>query len=243
MWPFKKKQEPIVESPKPRRYKDLGKYKIELNFKTLMTYEQLSGKSFLAIENEEDLLKLYYCALMVNNEEFKNLTFKTFEYMAVDEVTMRWMGNEYKKITKYLAQFQHESDNKENSNGSDEPFKITDAIATLIVRMKIDAHYVLYEMQLWEMEKYFKAYQGQIEEHYEEERMWTYLTIMPHIDTKKCKSPEKMMPLPWEKGKKKSKAEKQMERDKVAIKANIGMSIDDLLGRNKKKEENKDNEE
>ena len=32
----------------------------------------------------------------------------------------------------------------------------------------------------------------------ESERLWTFLTIMPHIDTKKINTPAKLYPFPWD---------------------------------------------
>lgn len=37
------------------------------------------------------------------------------------------------------------------------------------------------------------------------------MNISPHIDTKKCKSPEQLLPFPWEKAAKQKKFDKEVD--------------------------------
>jgi hypothetical protein len=52
-----------------------------------------------------------------------------------------------------------------------------------------------------------------------EKRFWTYMQILPHIDGKKIKSPEKLLPFPWEKEQQKQESIRFMEDNRDAIKA------------------------
>ena len=83
----------------------------------------------------------------------------------------------------------------------------------------------MYEMELWEIEPFFKWTEESQKDKWERERLWTYLNIMPHIDSKKCKSPDKLFPFPWEKEEHKKKAEQELKNNEYAIKNMIGKSI------------------
>ena len=63
----------------------------------------------------------------------------------------------------------------------------------------LDAHFVLYEMKLFEIGDYLKAIDEHKKEQMERDRLWTFYTILPHVDHKKLKKPQDLMPFPWEK--------------------------------------------
>ena len=42
----------------------------------------------------------------------------------------------------------------------------------------------------------------------EEQRLWTFISILPHVDSKKLKTPADLYPFPWE------LKEKEIEREK-----------------------------
>ena len=51
------------------------------------------------------------------------------------------------------------------------------------------------------------------------------IKVLPHIDSKKCKSPEALVPFEWEKEARKKKAEQELKNNEYAIKNMIGKSI------------------
>ena len=102
---------------------------------------------------------------------------------------------------------------------------ITDYATSLIIDYGVDAHYVMYEMKLWEIPLFFEAVSTKMMRDMEQKRFWTYLNIMPHIDTKKCKSPEALLPFKWEKGKRQERAEQNLKNNLYAVKHTIGKSI------------------
>ena len=57
----------------------------------------------------------------------------------------------------------------------------------------------MYEMELWEIQPYLNAADIQRKAELVEKRFWTYLTIAPHIDGKKIRKPEDLVPFEWEK--------------------------------------------
>ena len=47
--------------------KDYQDFKLKINMKTILLYEEMSGKSFYEVGGE-DIMLLIYCALVVNND-------------------------------------------------------------------------------------------------------------------------------------------------------------------------------
>lgn len=204
MW-FKKKKK--VES-KP----DFSQYKIKINGKVMCTYEAMTGKSFLKIETEEDIFKLFYCSLVISNPEFSTLTYDVFLFLIQDEDVTKWLVEEYQKISAFLSQFKERSEDEEGEAGKKETkvFFMTEAISGLIVRMGLDPHYVMFEMDEWEISKYYEMMQQMDRDRLSEERLWTYLQVLPHVG-KKLGGPEKLLPFPWEKDEREAKANKGLK--------------------------------
>lgn len=205
----------------------MDKRELEFNFKAIMMFEKLSGESYFEI-SEENYIYLLYAMYMVKHP---------YMYMTINDFA-NIMGNN-KKITKkimeefseymnYIKQYMIKTP---TDNGNDKPQSekstttLTDIAFYLITNCGVDSHYVMYEMELWEIEPYMKYAEKNKKEELEMNRLWTYLNISPHIDTKKCKSPDKLISFPWEKEEKKIKTNKELENNRFAIQNMIGKSI------------------
>lgn len=210
---------------------DFSKYKFRLNIKACCLYEQLTGKNFLKLGPDDDALMLVYCCLVVNNPELI-MTYKVFQTLMADKKVSRWITREYNRISEFNLQIkQTELPEKEEKKKEDieiEEIKMTDVASSLIVRHGIDPHYVMYDMELWEIQPYLNAADIKRKNELITQRFWTYLTIAPQINTKKVKSPEDLVPFEWEE-KKEDKIKKKLEADTPA-------AVAFLLGNNKKKE-------
>jgi len=168
------------------------KFNISLNIKSIIRTEQFLKKPFGEIDytDESDLKAMLYCVVLCNNniqstyEEFLNLNEKLFAEMI----------KEFEKNSKILAQFQSES---KSNNDNVKPSFLGDLAAMLILE-GIDANYVLNEMQLSDLTMYIEAYERKKKEQMESSRLWTYFSILPHVDGKKLKSPVDLYPFPWE---------------------------------------------
>ena len=209
---------------------DFSKYKIKLNIKSCCLYEQITGKNFLKLSAEEDILALVYCSLVVNNPNLM-MTYKVFKTLITDKKVSKWIGTEYERISEFNAQIrvkeQTKPENIKKENDEQDELSMTDIASALIVRHGVDAHYVMYEMELWEIQPYFNAADIQRKSELITQRFWTYLTIAPNINTKKVKSPEELVPFEWEE-KKEEKIKKKLEKDTPA-------AVAFLLGNNRKK--------
>ena len=210
---FRKKKE------KQEKKTDFSGYKIKINGKVMCAYEALTGKPFIKIETEDEIKHLFYCSLVANNEEFSTLEYEVFEYLISDQEVMDWIANEYIKIGKFLSQFKvdigddEEDENEKGAKKEEMVFYMLDAISGLIVRMGIDPRYVMYDMEEWEITYYYRMMREIDRERLTEERLWTYLQVLPHVG-KKIGDPEKMLPFPWENRKK--RVEKELEKNSAA---------------------------
>ena len=108
----------------------------------------------------------------------------------------------------YLDQFKEEVSDKE------EKAPYMGDLAALLITFGLDAHFVLYEMKLFEIGDYLKAIDEHKKEQMERDRLWTFYTVMPHVDLKKIKSPQDLMPFPWEREQLEKDALEQLEKDK-----------------------------
>lgn len=216
---FKRKKKDKVIPQK----KDFQDFNITLNMKTLMLYEDMSGKSFYNLDLE-DFELLIYCSLVVNNEQ--KLTYSQFKLVMKNPEIAKTLYLKCQKEMDFMAQF-----NKASKTYAEEPTgemgKISEIISVLIINYHMDASYVMEKLRLWELSTLVKAMEDKTKADMVEKRFWTYMQILPHIDGKKCKSPEKLLPFPWEKDTERQNSLKFMEDNKDAIKAFFNKNKED----------------
>lgn len=210
--------------------KDYQEFKLKLNMKTILLYEEMSGKSFYDVGGE-DVMLLIYCALVVNND--LTITKAHFDTIMKNEKIARELMSKCQSELDFMQQFtpKMETQGIENIETNDLlDNKVSTIINMLILQHNLDIHYVMYEMRLWEIAPLVKTISEKVKSDMVEKRFWTYMTICPHIDNKKVKGPESLLPFPWEKENKKKDAIKFMDENKQGI-----MSF---FNKNKKEENN-----
>lgn len=179
---------------------DFTKYKFDINIKSCIAYEQITGKSFFKISTPEDYIVLAYCSFVENNDV--KITLGAFKVFLEDEEVSKWLQQQMDKIGRFNAQFNNnnkiDDENKEESK-KDNDIKITDIATSLIIQYNIDIKYVMNELDIWMIYHLFQTAENIKKNDLIEKRLWTYLTILPHIDSKKCKSPQEFYPFEWEK--------------------------------------------
>ena len=195
---------------------DFSKYKVEINIKTMCAYENMTGKPFVKIETEDEIKHLFYCSLIINNPEFSTMSYDVFEILIDDETVINWLTDKYLKISDCLSQFKGIARDSEEEDGekTDVEFYMSEAAAGLIVKMGIDPHYVMYDMDQWEMTEYYDMMRHMERDRLTEERLWTYLQVLPHVG-RKLGSPEKLLPFPWDHESNK-KIQKELENNTAA---------------------------
>lgn len=199
---------------------DFSQYKLRLNIKACCLYEQITGNNFLKMSTVDDMLELVYCCLVTNNPSLL-MTYKVFQTLVKDKKVSNWINKEYGRLSEFSAQIKSSIKTDEKVEEDDEEAEdveevtMTDVAAALIVRHGVDAHYVMYDMDLWEIEPFMNAADVQRKSDLITQRFWTYLTIAPNIDTKKVKSPEDLVPFEWEK--RDEEAKKKLEEITPAV--------------------------
>jgi hypothetical protein len=88
---------------------------------------------------------------------------------------------------------------------------IKDIAAILVVNAGLDINFVMNEMSINDISLYMEAYNNSVKQQMESSRLWTYLTLLPNLDSK-VNSPVKLYPFPWE-------LEAQVEQDKTELKS------------------------
>ena len=181
-------------------------FNLKLNIKSIINYERLTGKPFSTFTgNEEDVLPLLYC-MLVSNNDFKRTYQETVEFLFTDEKFVEEINSRLQQIFLFESQFfnkeevdekspsQNNTQNKEESN----KVYIYQLVPILVMDCNLDINYVLNEMHYSEIDSYIKYRDDKNKNRLEEKRLFTYLTIMPHINAKKL-SVNELLPFSWEK--------------------------------------------
>ncbi|WP_416803244.1 hypothetical protein [Bacteroides reticulotermitis] len=146
-------------------------------------------------ENKDDIDALMYTTMA---DEAGQYTFDAFRHILSNEKFTSKIIAALENQTKVLNQFQAKVDPEQNKPDDWEPGLISDLLATLILS-GLDATYVLEEMSLADLPLYIRAYENRKKEDMENSRLWTYFTMLPHIDAKKLKNGAKdLITFPWE---------------------------------------------
>ncbi|MEG1685815.1 MAG: hypothetical protein RR319_07725 [Bacteroides sp.] len=188
------------------------KYNISLSIKSIIRAEQLLGKPFQEIDyaNKEELTALLYCMVISNNAVM--MTYEEFLQISNNDNQLKTMMLEFDKYNKIMNQFK--ANVKDNECDEDEEILyVKDVFATLIIEAGLDANFVLNEMPIIDLPIYITAYERKKKEQIENDRLWTYLTILPHVDQKVLKSAQDLYPLPWEIEERTKEAERDIKED------------------------------
>jgi hypothetical protein len=163
---------------------------MKLNLQTIRIAEQLLGKPFGEFEltSEKDADMLVYSLLVASSDE--NFSYSTYKHLS-DKVKAKAL----KQLTSDFSFLQQFS--KEETETKSKPVYMGEVAATLIME-GMDARYVLYEMGVFELKDYLAALDTKIKNKFENSRLWTFYTILPHVDAKKLKSPKDLFLFPWE---------------------------------------------
>lgn len=172
-----------------------GNMNVKINLQAIRTAETILAKPFsdFDLSDDETLKVLMYGAVSENNDE--TFTLKTFEYVLESEKVRKEIFAKFAKEMDYIMQFAKEEDSKEED---DNKSMYMGELAAFLIQSGMSAEFVLYKMRLFEIPDYVKAIEDKRKEHMEQNRFWSYLGILPHVDGKKLTSPDKLVTFPWE---------------------------------------------
>lgn len=168
-----------------------------MKIKTIIRWEQLLGKAFSLIDmdNEEEMVALLYCRAICEKGvrcSLRVYTSTTTNY-ALFSTQIESLKDELSIMNQFIASNVGDSNNEDSDN-----VRISDIVPMLIMA-GLNAHYAMNEMELYDIPMYLSAYENKRRELMEDRRLWTYLTILPHIDASKMTNGAKdLITFPWE---------------------------------------------
>lgn len=171
---------------------------------SFVRWEQLTGRSFQQInfDDADDLHRLLYCAYMIDKP--RQTTFDTFAKALLSNKRLYKSAisvlSHYNTVAAQFAAFIPQAPPSIDPGADVEPSPVMlgEVVARLIISGGLDAHYVMREMTIEDMLRYVKALDDKQRQESEAARLWTYLSILPHVDGKKINSPKKLILFPWE---------------------------------------------
>lgn len=202
---------------------------MRLRINAIIRWEQLRKKSFslMNYSDKDDMDALLYTATICNNNGMM-YTFDIFRRTLSNEKLIKEMISKLERETAMLIQFQKKQEKADIGSTDDSPGTIADIVSTLIMS-GLDAHYALYEMELCDLPLYIEAYEKKRREDMESARMWTYLTILPHIDARKMKNGARdLIIFPWEEEEMKKDAERVMRENEDNLKKFLAGELFDI---------------
>ena len=166
-----------------------------ITVRDLLRYERLLGRSIFA--EEPDGATLIYCTTpeaytRYTLEEWSRTTLGASAFMAEEA---RELARELSALQQYS---QQPTDSQEPRANSQEPRTLTDVVTELLTESVVPADYLLERAELWELTIYIEATQRKRQQRLERERLWTYMGLLPHIDSKQIKRPEDLLPFAWD---------------------------------------------
>ena len=197
-------------------------YTLKLNIKSIVLYERLTNESFSLFKPDvERVIPLLYCMLVANND-FTSTYEDAVEFLFSDEKFLSDLTKKLEYLLKFQSQFsttnfyQEEIEKFKEEIKKDKPEKpvfVSQLIPILVSDCGLSIEYVMNDMHYSEIDLYIHYKDERYKAEMEDKRFWTYLSMLPHIDSKKCKI-ENLIEFPWEKDKKKKEGLKAIERDR-----------------------------
>lgn len=167
-----------------------------ITVRDLLRYERLLGRSIFA--DEPDGATLIYCT---TPEAYTRYTLE--EWSRTTLGASAFMAEEAKELARELSALQQYSKVEEEANSqeptdSQQPRTLTDVVTELLTESVVPADYLLERAELWELTIYIDATQRKRQQRLERERLWSYMGLLPHIDSKQIKRPEDLIPFAWD---------------------------------------------
>jgi hypothetical protein len=167
-----------------------------ITVRDLLRYERLLGRSIFA--DEPDGATLIYCT---TPEAYTRYTLE--EWSRTTLGASAFMAKEAQALARELASLQQYSgldsrDERLEVSEEAEVRTLTDVVTELLTESVVPADYLLERAELWELTIYIDATQRKRQQRLERERLWTYMGLLPHIDSKQIKRPEDLLPFAWD---------------------------------------------
>ena len=117
-----------------------------------------------------------------------------------------------------MAQFQRDIQAQSTDGTDGATPKMSEVAARLIITGGMDASFVLNELPVEDIGFYVKELGEKIKHEEESRRLWTYLSMIPHLSKEamrgKMRSPQTFHPFPWEAEELAEQSRRNIEKNK-----------------------------
>ena len=152
----------------------------------------------MSILDEEDAVTLLYC-LQRCEEDGSVLPLDVWKQVLESESVK---GELYARLERTLEAMiplslpEGTAPTEETDEDTSPDF--TSIAGMLVVEGGLSPSYVMDTMELWELPAFLDALDRKKREALEHQRLFTWMTMMPHLSSDSVGSPEELLPFPWE---------------------------------------------
>lgn len=191
--------------------------KSKLDIAAVVRWEQMTGRSFLHMDfsSEDDMRRLLYCATVASTAEPH--TFEVFEQTLQSKKVVAAAIRSLTSYSAFTAQFARKGVVERNSSDMSQDVTIGAIAAKLIVTAGMDARFVMHEMLVEDIPLYIEALNDKLRHEEESRRLWTFYAVLPHVNGKKLRNPQKLHVFPWEADETARRAQEEMVRNEQEL--------------------------
>lgn len=176
----------------------------QLTLRAVLLFEKLTARSFssLSILDEEDAVTLLYC-LQRCEEGGSVLPFEVWKQVLESEAVKSELYARLERTLEAMIPLslpEGTAPTEETDEATSPDF--TSIAGMLVVDGGLSPSYVMDTMELWEIPAFLDALDRKKKEHLEHQRLFTWMTMMPHLSSDSVGSPEELLPFPWEQAEK-----------------------------------------
>ena len=174
----------------------------KLTLRAVLLFEKLTARSFssLSILDEADAVTLLYC-LQRCEEGGSVLPLDVWKQVLESESVKSGLYARLERTLEAMIPLSFTSSegatSAEVEDNGDAP-DFTSIAGMLVVDGGLSPSYVMDTMELWEIPAFLDALDRKKKEHLEHQRLFTWMTMMPHLSSDSVGSPEELLPFPWE---------------------------------------------
>ena len=183
---------------------------LRLSLRAVCLYEQITARSFstLDLSDGADVEALSYAMWYYATDEAQ--TIDHWRGALESPILATHLAKELERVLSLLEQLsvQRASASSEGE-GDAKPAHMTPIITRLAY--SLGAEFVLDRMELWELPHYLESEEQRRRQELEEQRLFTWLSMLPHLSKDSARSAEELLPFPWEAERK--EAEQQLDLD------------------------------
>ena len=172
----------------------------KLTLRAVLLFDKLTARSFssMSILDEEDAVTLLYC-LQRCEEGGSLLPLDVWEQVLESESVKSELYARLERILEAMIPLSFpEGTSPTEETDEDTSPDFTSIAGMLVVEGGLSPSYVMDTMELWEIPAFLDSLDRKKREALEHQRLFTWMTMMPHLSSDSVGSPEELLPFPWE---------------------------------------------